>query len=530
MRRIFAEKFLKPQFLVFLKVVNNFSVESLLSLSFVTRLPIIRFYMNSIFSTNVCLSLLLILFVRCGIAQTMQLVLGPDEIGENQGWTITITVQNEQLKSYDNFPDINGFRKRGTSSQSTTNIVNGQISSSQSIIMTYTPTKQGVFTLAPFKMKVNDKVINSPGKKIKVGPPAQQQQRDPFDSFFNRSDDFFGRDNNSSTEYLDVKEDAFFALITNKDEVYVGEGFNATLSFFVSANNRAPLQFYNLEKQVPEILKKIKPVNCWEENFKIENIEAESVNIQGKNYLQYRIYQAAYFPLNTESVKFPSVGLEMIKYKVAKNPSFFGQNRQEDYKTFYTKAKIVRVKDLPPHPLKDAVAVGNYRLDEKIRSTNLETGQSTAYEFNIYGEGNISSIDKPRVNKDGDFEFYEPNVRQDVNRQGNRVSGTKSFSYFMIPKEPGQYKLKDYIQWVFFNTNSKKYDTLKSKIVVNVAGESKKNEAIQSNDLGTFYDKMDVADNALATTSDINWLKWVFNIFILLMLGASAYLVLKNNK
>lgn len=94
----------------------------------------------------------------------------------------------------------------------------------------------------------------------------------------------------------------------------------------------------------------MKPSNCWEENFNIENIEGESVNIQGKGYTQYRIYQATYYPLNAESVVFPSVGLEMIKFKVAKNPSFFGQNRQEDFKTFYSKSKTVRVKELPPHP------------------------------------------------------------------------------------------------------------------------------------------------------------------------------------
>lgn len=39
--------------------------------------------------------------------QQIQLQLGPDEIGENQGWTIAITVVNEQLKSYGNFPEIN---------------------------------------------------------------------------------------------------------------------------------------------------------------------------------------------------------------------------------------------------------------------------------------------------------------------------------------------------------------------------------------------------------------------------------------
>jgi hypothetical protein len=484
------------------------------------------FTMRFIFSVKHTLSLL-VLFLPCfAWAQNIQITLGPDEIGENQSWTITVTAQNEQLRSYDNFPDITGFRKRGTSSQSTTNIVNGQISSSQSVIMTYTPLKQGVFTLPPFTMKVNEKSVNSPGKKIKVSVPVQRQQRDPFDSFFNRSDDdFFGR---GETEYLDIKDDAFLALTTNKDEVYVGEGFNATLSLFVAEANRAPLQFYNLEKQVPELLKKIRPSNCWEENFKIENIEGEPIAIQGKRYVQYKIYQAAYFPLNADPVKFQSIPLEMIKYKVAKIPSFFGQNRQEDFKTFHTKAKVVRVKELPPHPLRDAVAVGDYRLDERIRTTELETGQSAAYEFHIYGEGNISSIEKPRIIRDGTFEFYEPNVREDVTRQNNRVTGTKSFSYFMIPKEPGKYKLGDYIQWIFFNPGSRKYDTLKSKMIVNVSGESKKNEAIQSNDLGSFYDKIDDTDNSLEKIADNRWQKWAFNGFILLMLGASVYLVARK--
>src|SRR5688572_17736358 len=116
-------------------------------------------------------------------AQTIQIFLGPDEIGENQAWTITVTIQNDRFKTNDyNFPDITGFRKRGTSSQSQTSIVNGQVSSSQSIVMTYLPTKQGTFTVPPFKMRINDQIISSPGKKVKVGPPAQNQQRDPFRS------------------------------------------------------------------------------------------------------------------------------------------------------------------------------------------------------------------------------------------------------------------------------------------------------------------------------------------------------------
>jgi hypothetical protein len=463
-----------------------------------------------------------------GKAQNIQISLGPNEIGQNQAWTITVTVNNDRLKSYDNFPDIDGFQKRGTSSSSQTNIINGQISSSQSIIQTYVPLRQGMVNVPSFKMKVNDQVLSATGKKVKVGAPVQVQQNDPFRSFFDRDpmSDFFGR--NEPTEFLDIKEDALLAFTTNKDEVYVGEGFTATLSFLIADNNRAPMQFHDLGRQLSEILKKIRPGNCWEENFNIENIEGEPIRIGNKNYTQYKIYQATYFPLNNQRVNFPSVGLQMIKFKVAKNPSFFGQNRQEDFKTFYSKPKSVKVKELPPHPLRDAVAVGNYKLDERLAKTQLQTGQSISYDFNVYGEGNISSIAKPKVQNSGAFDFYEPNVKQSINREGGHVTGTKSFSYFMIPKEPGTYKLSDYFQWIFFNPQTKKYDTLKSQQMVHVTGESFKNQSIGSNDLGSFYDRIDETDNSLRSISNNNWMKWTINILILVLLGGAVFIILKN--
>ncbi len=465
-----------------------------------------------------------LLTIQAVTGQTIQITLGPDEIGENQAWTITATIQNDRFKTNDyNFPDITGFRKRGTSSQSQTSIVNGQVSSSQSVVMTYLPVKQGTFTVPAFKMRINDQVINSPGKKVKVGPPVQNQQRDPFRGF--DRDDFFGAVN---PEFVDIKEDAFFALSTNKSEVYVGEGFTTSLAFYVAENNRAPLQFYELAQQLSSILKKIKPSSCWEENFNIENIQGETVTINGADYTQYKLYQATFYPLNTKTVEFPSIGLEMIKFKVAKNPSFFGQNRQENFKTFYSKPKTVKVKELPPHPLRDQVVVGNYRLDEKISSTALQTGQSFSYEFNIYGEGNISAIEKPVTFKDGSFDFYEPNVTQSINRENNRVTGTKSFSYFIIPKEPGEYRLRDLVHWVFFNPATKKYDTLKAQAAVVVRGESLKNEAIESVDAGSFYDKINSSDNTLHIISDKGWLKWAITIFILVMLAGSAYLVFRK--
>ncbi|MGD1962153.1 MAG: BatD family protein [Fulvivirga sp.] len=476
---------------------------------------------------KVFLSLSALLLAVIAYSQEASISLGPSKIGENQAWTITITVKNERLKKYDDFPDIEGFRKRGTSSSSNTQIINGQISSSQSITMTYIPTRQGTFKVRGFSMQINGKQASSDGTTVKVGPPVQRQQRrDPFRSFFDR--DPFDPNRGGGTEFVDVKDDAFLALTTNKKEVYVGEGFTTTLSFYVAEDNRAPLQFYELGKQLSDVLKKVRPENCWEENFNIENINGEPVNISGKRYTQYKVYQGVFYPLNDEEITFPSVGLEMIKYKVAKNPSFFGQNRQEDFKTFYSREKKVIVNELPPHPLRDQVAVGDYLLDERASSQELETGQSFSYEFNVYGEGNISGVSNPDIDGKDNFDFYDPNVSENINRRNGRVTGSKSFSYFGIPKEPGEYKLSDYFNWIFFNPKSERYDTLSSKLIVTVTGESKKNESIQSNDLGSFYDRIAFEDNTLSGSARFEWAKIIANLFIIGMLVTSAYIFIKK--
>ncbi|MCA6409673.1 MAG: hypothetical protein IM575_11165, partial [Cytophagales bacterium] len=80
----------------------------------------------------------------------------------------------------------------------------------------------------------------------------------------------------------------------------------------------------------------------------------------------------------------------------------------------------------------------------------------------------------------------------------------------------------------FFNPKTKKYDTLQSKELVTVQGESQKNQAIESNDLGSFYDRMDVTDNTLKTITSANQLKIALNVFILLILAASVYLIVKK--
>ncbi len=469
----------------------------------------------------------LICFGLVAKAQSTTIELGPDEVGLNQLFTIKVTVLNGKLKSYTDFPNIDGFAKRGTSSSSSTSIINGQVSSSQSIIQRYLPLEEGTYQLEDFSLEVNGETVSSKGKKIKITPPVETRRntgRTPYGH--SPFDNLFGED--KDPEFVDIKEDAFLALTTDKDEVYLGEGFTATFAFYVADDNRAPLQFSDPGTQLSEVLKTLRPTNSWEENFNIENIAPEKANVGGKGYTKYKIYRATYYPLNLDPIVFPSVPFKMIKYQVAKSPSFFGRDRKEDFKTFYSKEKTVKVKPLPPHPLKESVAVGEFFLDEKMNKRTLETGGSFEYTFGIYGEGNISGITAPKIPSNKAIEFYPPDVSQDISRNNSRVTGSKKFTYYGLPNEPGEYNMGDYFSWVYFNPKTAKYDTLKSEVKFEVTGESKKNISISSVDLGSFYDSIEDKSNKLESMTEDKTMQILANILILAMFAGAGFIYFKK--
>ena len=65
-------------------------------------------------------------------------------------------------------------------------------------------------------------------------------------------------------------------------------------------------------------------------------------------------------------------------------------------------------------------------------------------------------------------------------------------------------------------------------MVLNVKGESRKNESIISNDLGSFYDLIEVESNEFMYQNDWPILRIAMNVFILLIIIASAFFIYKT--
>lgn len=429
-----------------------------------------------------------ILFGQNLKAQDFSIKLGASTISIDERYSIALQAQSVPLEDYSAFPEIPGFTKVNTSNNTFTDYQNGENTTVYSFIQFYRPEKPGVYTLPAFKLKTNGRTVNSPGTTITVtdanGSAPAPSLEDPLAEIYRQPSDEIAN--------LEPRGKVFFGLSTDRKEVWVGQGFTVTLALYVADNNTEEMDFYSVAEQLQIMQQQLKPANCWEEDFGITEIQEIPVKIKGKRYSQFKIFQATYFPLNTDAITFSPVALKMLS-----GSEYLDQPNSSDFRTYFTTPVTVRVKDLPDHPLKGSVPVGLYRLVENISRGRHYTGKSFTYRFSIRGEGNISALEAPEVPPGLPFDIFRPNSSQNIFRSLGRVTGEKTFSYNIIPQEPGVFSLADGFQWIFFNTARGTYDTLVSSTRIKVTGESQEPTDMYGGTTDPFYADLKERNNGL---------------------------------
>lgn len=477
---------------------------------------------------SVLLFLLCVALVVPARAQQISIELGKGPLPINQYFTISIRLQNQPLKEYTPFPEIEGFKKSNRYSSTKTIITGGKTTTVLTIVQNYAALEEGEYAVRPFSMKVNGQMVQSQGMEIKV---THMQANAPL--ALNLPNLILGEEDappvEDEPEFVDKEDNAFMTIYTNKREVFVGEGVNVVLYFYLTEADQPLLDFYDFANQISGILKQMKQPHTWEETFDYTEITPENVVVQGEPYLRFKLYEAVLFPLNLEPLYFPQLKLQMIKYKVAKNPSLLTQDRQEGYKIFYSRERVIPVKELPPHPLRDVVPVGNYELHESLSNKKVAVNKSFTYLFEVEGEGNLAAIMPPEPEALPGLEFYPPNVRQDVTKRAGHVVGSKSFAYTVLPRESGEYNMREAMHWIYFNPTTTAYDTLRPSLQVQVTGRSENSSGVAlTRDLGSFYNIIQNEDNTLVNMHLLDEIKRYTNIILLVLLAVSAFVFLKK--
>ncbi|RSK35327.1 BatD family protein [Hymenobacter metallilatus] len=426
----------------------------------------------------------LLLIAATGHAQapapSATIVLGTPAFPVNEYYTISFQLRGAPLERYSAFPDLEGFKKSGKLSTTTTRIVNGQTSTELTITQRYAAFAEGSYEVKPFSMKINGLTAESAGATLKVGP--QQATPPPTAASplqgIGLLDQLFGKP--KPQEYVEPQDQAFLALVPDKPRVYAGEGLHVGLYFYLTPQDQAVLNFYNFAGQLPGILRQLRQRTVWEESFDEQEVLPENVVVGGKPFLRYRLWEAELYPLNTQALSFPAVELQMLKYRLAKKPDAGLDNRMQGYKTYRSVPRTVPVLPLPPHPLRDQVPVGNYELKEAIDRTTFRTGQAFAYTFTVEGEGNLATVNLTTPAASPALEVYGPEIQQSLTRQNGRVGGRKSFRFRLVALRPGPVALDTLFRLVVFNPARARYDTLRAGVQPVVRGPEQATTAFRA--------------------------------------------------
>ena len=180
-------------------------------------------------------------------SQEASVSIAPQKLSIGNNLKITLTIENSQIKNYGQFPEIPGFRKSGISSSSSTNFVNGKMSSSQSITQNYTAIEIGIFEIPGFSIQINEQTINVNGRKVEVDNSYNEPKQSPFNNFFDPfSDPFDGTGIGLILEFSDGSKSWFFQEETTK--CHVGSKLAGLLSHLRATKTLNPTQLINLVK------------------------------------------------------------------------------------------------------------------------------------------------------------------------------------------------------------------------------------------------------------------------------------------
>ena len=453
-------------------------------------------------------------------AQEVVILLGPNKLPINEYFTISVTLRNQPLQNLGDFPEIEGFKKSTRTSTTSRIGLGNKTIIEQTITQNYAALDEGKFLLKAFFINVNGKRVSSNGTTITILPMAVEPE--PTEPPVITEVPIVKPPENKS-----FKSQSFLSLETDKQTVYVGEGLYVRLAFYLDEAEQGLLDFYNFSQQYPEFIKKLRQKDAWEEAFEpVTEIKPDTVIIREKRFLKFNLFRKMLFPLNASNLVFDEVSLVM---GYQPEPAFFATpTAPADLITFTTRPRTVAVKPLPPHPLRNVVPVGQYRLKEGVNRLMFRTGESFTYRFEVIGTGNMGAILPPVVPSLTGLEIYPPETKFTRNMAAGGLQGAKSFRYNMLARQPGQYYLGNLFWFVYFDPQASRYDTLRSDLIVNVKGAENQQGKFQPEESDPFYKLIREEENNLISLNKFNEIKLYTNVVILSLLCASLFLFFKK--
>ena len=394
----------------------------------------------------------------------------PEVVVSGDQFRLSYTINSQKVRDF-RAPSIKEFEVLmgpSRSTQSSTQIINGNVTSTSTITFTYIlmAGKEGTYTIPGATIVADGNNYTSNSVEIKVLPPDQSAGAGS------------GNSRNSSRNQANsgkiTDKELFMMATASKTNVYEQEAILLTYKVYTQVN------LTELRGDIPD-LKGFHTQEVELPNQKTWTLE----HYNGRNYNTTIWRQLVLFPQQTGKIEIPSVTFggtvsQMVASADPFDAFFNGGNYVNITKNLVTPKLTINVKELPAgKPANFSGGVGEFTLSSTISTQELKTNDAVTIKLVISGPGNMKLINTPEVGFPQDFEIYDPKVDNKFNLTRNGLAGNKVIEYLAIPRHAGTYTIPP-IEFSYFDLKSQSYKTLKTDAyTLNVAkGEGNSDQVV----------------------------------------------------
>lgn len=347
-------------------------------------------------------------------------------------------------------PSFNGFEASGPSQSTSVNIVNG--SYSQSITYSYylVPRSEGTFTIGPATISSGGKTLSSNSLTIKVVKGAPNSSPQPAASSPRQ-----GNNTPTPTEISGENNNIFIRILPSKTKVYEGEEVTATIKIYTRSNIES-VQIEDAPAFSGFYSEDVTPPSRGQ-----LSVSKEVVN--GATYLTAVLKQNVLFPQRAGKIKIEPLTAECLVDQPVRTNNIFAQFFGNSYKRVpydvKSESATVDVMPLPKTEKTFSGAVGEFTLSGELDKNKIKANDAVNLTITISGNGNLKLIDTLPIQFPPDFDHYDPKISDHFNINASGVSGTRTFTYLIVPRHQGNYKIPP-VEFTYFNPKKKGYVTL----------------------------------------------------------------------
>jgi hypothetical protein len=342
---------------------------------------------------------------------------------------IVLTIRVEEAKDAEpQLPKLVGFGVTSAGSQTQMSFINGRRSSSVSYNFVLTPKEVGTFEVGAASIEVDGKTYSSAPFQIKIVAASEKPREE---------------------------RDLFVTARVSTLTPFVGQQVIHTWRFYRRVQVADP---------------RLEPPDF--DGFLVEElgeVREYQAAVEGQQYLVSELRRALFPQEAGELTLGPGrLTLQAVVSRQGRSrgvfDDFFSQ-RSTERRVLRERAITLDVRPLPPAPPAFSGLVGNFTIAARATRDVLRVGESSTLKLTVSGTGNPQMIGEPALPPLTRFKIYDDRPTSSINRSGNTLRGSKSFSKALVPLEPGEQVLPA-LELTYFDPASESFEISRTEPIV----------------------------------------------------------------